>query len=72
MEFVSGVVTWEESVSPTTRILACDAQTSGGLLISLPAERADELVAKLRGAGVEEAVRIGRIPAAGAGRLRVR
>jgi len=30
-------------LSETDRLLACDAQTSGGLFVSLPAERAAEL-----------------------------
>jgi selenide,water dikinase len=72
LEFVSGVVSWEETVSPTTRILACDAQTSGGLLIALPEGEARTLVERLHEAGVVEAVRIGRIPAPGAGRVLVR
>jgi len=35
--------------------LACDAQTSGGLLLCLPAERADACVAELRDAGLPAA-----------------
>jgi selenide,water dikinase len=34
-------------VDDATRMLLCDAQTSGGLLIALPRERAPELVAEL-------------------------
>ena len=35
--------------------LACDAQTSGGLLLCVPADRADACVAELRGAGLPAA-----------------
>jgi selenide,water dikinase len=38
-----------------------DAQTSGGLLISLPAERADGLVADLHGRGIHSACVIGEV-----------
>jgi selenide, water dikinase len=38
-----------------------DAQTSGGLLISLPADRADELVGKLKASGALVAVVIGEV-----------
>ncbi len=38
-----------------------DPQTSGGLLIALPAERADEALAALRGAGAPGAARIGSV-----------
>jgi selenide,water dikinase len=40
--------------------LACDAQTSGGLLLCLPAERAEACVAELRAAGLP-ATRIGEL-----------
>ena len=41
--------------------LLYDPQTSGGLLLSLPGEQADELIAALHGAGVPVAARIGEI-----------
>jgi selenide,water dikinase len=40
--------------------IACDAQTSGGLLLCVPAERAGACVDELRGAGLP-AARIGEI-----------
>lgn len=40
---------------------AFDAQTSGGLLISLPAERAEELVRQLQAGGVPDACVVGRV-----------
>jgi selenide,water dikinase len=40
-----------------------DAQTSGGLLISVAADRADELVAKARAAGATLACVIGSVTA---------
>ncbi len=46
--------------------LACDAQTSGGLLLCVPAESADACVAELRGTGLPAAA-IGRLIAAGEG-----
>ena len=46
--------------------LACDAQTSGGLLLCLPAERAAACVAELRAAGLP-AEEIGRLREAGHG-----
>jgi len=52
-------VRFADGVSPTTRLLLNDAQTSGGLLIALPAARAPELLAALEHAGVAGAARIG-------------
>jgi selenide,water dikinase len=46
--------------------LACDAQTSGGLLLCVPAERAEPCVMELRAAGLP-AARIGSLAAPGAG-----
>lgn len=48
-----------------------DPQTSGGLLISLSADRADALVASLRSAGVEAAAVIGSVEPRGEVALRV-
>jgi selenide,water dikinase len=47
-EDVSGCVTWGSEVPAVLRVLLCDAQTSGGLLIAVPPERALELVERLR------------------------
>lgn len=71
MEFVSDVVVWDKAVSQTSRILACDAQTSGGLLISLPAGRAAAIVKTLHAAGVEDAVEIGEVRSTGTGIIQV-
>ncbi len=46
--------------------LACDAQTSGGLLLCVPAERAEPCVTELRAAGLP-AARIGSLAAPGTG-----
>lgn len=44
-----------------TRLLACDAQTAGGLLISVPSERADYLLNQLRAGGTLQAAVIGEV-----------
>jgi len=41
---------------PTSRRLVCDAQTSGGLLISVPSARVEELESRLEEEGVSAAV----------------
>ncbi len=50
---------FEEGVSENKRLAIADAQTSGGLLIACPAERADAMAAALAAAGTLAAARIG-------------
>jgi selenide,water dikinase len=45
--------------------LLFDPQTSGGLLLSLPAAQADDLLAALKEAGVETAARVGQVVSGG-------
>jgi selenide, water dikinase len=52
------------------RHLLTDPQTSGGLLVSCAAERADAILARIHGAGYPAAARIGRVEA-GPARIRV-
>lgn len=58
------------SVNGDLQMLLCDAQTSGGLLVSVPAAQSSRLLDRLRAAGVDEATVIGSVEA-GPGRVRV-
>jgi selenide,water dikinase len=61
---LSGVgsrVRWHQDVSENARLLLCDAQTSGGLLISVPEDRAGALLKELEAAGVAGARVIGEL-----------
>jgi len=69
--YLAGFVAWEQDVTPAAQMILCDAQTSGGLLIAVPPERAERLLAALGQAGVESAVAIGQITPAPQGRIRV-
>jgi len=53
------------------QLLLCDAQTSGGLLLAVPAAQAEALVAALEAAGTPAAAIVGEITRAGAGRITV-
>lgn len=72
LEHVSPHVDFAAGLSRVDRLLLADAQTSGGLLIAVPAERCGGLLAALRERGVEGAARIGSFDRPGAGRIRVR
>ncbi|HEX9189231.1 MAG TPA: selenide, water dikinase SelD [Vicinamibacteria bacterium] len=71
LEHVSPIVDWAAGLSRVDRLLLADAQTSGGLLIAVAPERADALLGRLLGTGVEWSRRVGRFPSPGAGRIRV-
>lgn len=49
-------VAWGPNVSIETKVLLCDAQTSGGLLIALPSDKVDSLTRELSSRSVESAV----------------
>ena len=66
---VEDAVTWAEGLTDEDRLLLCDAQTSGGLLISVPAARCDALVAALREEGANCAAVVGRITDGPAGTI---
>jgi len=64
-------VVFARGVSQAARLMLADAQTSGGLLISLPATKADELLRLLRERGIKSAARIGEVTRKGSGIIQV-
>lgn len=69
-ESLEGTVTWD-GVPEDAQVLLSDAQTSGGLLIAVPADRLDLLLAALRAGGVPASAVIGEITERGAGEIAV-
>jgi selenide,water dikinase len=69
--FLSDWVEYAPDIEKHEQLLLCDAQTSGGLLISLEANRAAELVAALHQAGMLGAAVVGRMNGPGTGRIQV-
>jgi selenide,water dikinase len=67
--FLADWVTWDPALSKEEQLLLCDAQTSGGLLVAVPESAVEAVLASLRAAGVAAATRVGRIEAAGEGRI---
>lgn len=64
-------VEWAADLSQTDRYLCVDAQTSGGLLLAVPAENEAALIAALREENTPAAAVIGRIVAGDPGQIRV-
>lgn len=71
LAYVRPHVKFASSLDETEQLLLADAQTSGGLLISLPEARAEELLTALRGRGIQDAALIGRVTGPGNGRILV-
>ena len=67
LDHVAPRVEYDASLGDVRRLLLSDAQTSGGLLVALPAGRAAELLDRLGAAGVAGAARIGEVEAGLAG-----
>jgi selenide,water dikinase len=69
--YLRDAVHFEPSVDERDRLLLLDPQTSGGLLMSVPATNAGRLLAALHQCGVTDAAIIGRVTAGPAGFIRV-
>jgi selenide,water dikinase len=71
LNYLGDFVDWSPAVPPAARVVLCDAQTSGGLLMAVPPGRAAKLLKALRGAEVASAAVIGEVVAQAKGRIRV-
>ncbi len=69
-EYVAADVSFDDEVDEPARLILCDPQTSGGLLMAVPPKKADALVLALIEAGVPAAV-IGEIVEDRPGRIEV-
>jgi selenide,water dikinase len=56
---VEGEVDWGSANNEASKLLLCDPQTSGGLLIAVPGEKRNELVRQMLSQGVETVAIIG-------------
>jgi cysteine desulfurase len=70
-DFYKEWIRWKVILSETEKLMFCDAQTSGGLLVSIPEKYAEQVLKELSDQGVENAVVIGRISEKGTGLIKV-
>ena len=61
MRSLENIVTFDSAVSDAYQWLLVDPQTSGGLIISIPEEKADELLKELMSDDSPEAAVIGKV-----------
>lgn len=68
-KFLADWVSYAADVTKEQQLVLCDAQTSGGLLAAVAADKADALILSLQARGVADATVIGSIEATPAGRI---
>jgi len=61
LEYIAADTEWGTGVEEWQRLMCADPQTSGGLLVSLPPDRARVLVSELERGGVLAAAVVGRM-----------
>lgn len=71
IRFLALHVAWDPGVCAEARVLLCDAQTSGGLLIAVPADRRQEMAAALERVGCMACAEIGELVEGTPGAIRV-
>ncbi len=69
-KFMKSRADFAQGIDKTMRLLLCDAQTSGGLLIAVPEKKVRRLIDELVRAGVDSVREVGEVRA-GTGRVRV-
>lgn len=70
LRYLEPRVQWDEGVGEAARLMLCDAQTSGGLLMAVPPGAKEAVLADLSAAGIP-AAEIGELTAGPAGRIEV-
>jgi selenide,water dikinase len=71
LAYVAPQVSFGANVAEAERLILADAQTSGGLLLVVPAERTEDLLADLAQRGTPARARIGEVIAGPPGRIEV-
>jgi selenium donor protein len=71
LDFYKEWIRWNTVLSDIEKLMFCDAQTSGGLLVSIPEKYRDSVLRELISHGTDSAVVIGRIIRTGSGMIDV-
>ncbi len=61
LDSTEGVIVWDPPIVENEKLLLCDAQTSGGLLMAVPPERLTPLLAELEAGGVASTAVVGEV-----------
>jgi selenide,water dikinase len=71
LKYVNDKIVWGDGITEDEKLILADAQTSGGLLISVAADKLDGLLAGLTARGVETRAVIGEVIEGEAGKINV-
>ncbi|MCK4678465.1 MAG: selenide, water dikinase SelD [Bacteroidales bacterium] len=71
LDYVNKKLIWGKSITRLDKLILCDAQTSGGLLLIVPAETANDLLSRLKADGIKDAAIIGKFLDRGEGMISV-
>ncbi len=69
LAYFSKHIEWKEQISEIEKIILSDAQTSGGLLFAVSQNKKEQVLKKLKEAGIKEASHIGNITKKGFGKI---
>lgn len=72
LDFVSSKVSYGKNISELEKLIINDAQTSGGLLVSVPEQYKDEFIAECKAKGLADTSYIGKITENGSGEIMVK
>jgi len=59
LEYVENDTFFDDDLDYNLKMIACDSQTSGGLLMAVPQEKSDEVISELHKNGLEESSKVG-------------
>ena len=69
LAYFSKHIEWKEQISEIEKIMLSDAQTSGGLLFAVSQNKKEQVLKKLKEAGITEASHIGNFTTKGVGKI---
>jgi len=72
LDHFSRHVIWDETISSITKIILCDAQTSGGLLVTVPGSEKEDIISELKNAGLSYSSHVGNCLEKGEGKIFVK
>ncbi|MCF8378384.1 MAG: selenide, water dikinase SelD [Bacteroidales bacterium] len=72
LDFVKETVEWDNSISQAIKYILCDAQTSGGLLFSIPGNIADNFILEFKKQNIDFCKAIGKVVNKGEGKIFVK